>query len=75
MKVLLFALNGSWAHSNLAIRCLRAPLEQEGFSVTLAEYTLRDRTAHILEHLHREAADVYGFSCYIWNLQRDHKGV
>lgn len=70
MKVLLFALNGSWAHSNLAIRCLRAPLEQEGFSVTLAEYTLRDRTAHILEHLHREAADVYGFSCYIWNLQQ-----
>ena len=70
MKILLFALNGSWAHSNLAIRCLRAPLEQEGFSVALVEYTLRDRTAHILEHLHREAADVYGFSCYIWNLQQ-----
>ncbi len=68
MKVVLFAMNGSWSHSNLALRCLREPLEREGFAVTLVEHTLKDRSAHVLEHLFCENADVYGFSCYIWNL-------
>ena len=68
MKVVLFALNGSWSHSNLAIRCLREPLERDGFEVALVEHHLHDRTAHILEHLWRENADIYGFSCYIWSL-------
>ena len=69
MKVVLFAINGSFSHSNLAIRCLRDPLERAGFEVVLVEHTLRDRTSHILEHLHREKADIYGFSCYIWNIE------
>ena len=54
MKIVLFAINGSFSHTNLAIRCLRDPLEGAGFEVVLIEHTLRDRTAHILEHLHRE---------------------
>lgn len=69
MKIVLFGINGSFSHSNLAIRCLRDPLERDGFEVVLVEHTLRDRTAHILEHLYREKADVYGFSCYIWNIE------
>ena len=68
MKVVLFALNASWAHTNLAVRCLREPLERAGFAVTVAEYHLHDRTSRILERLWREDADIYGFSCYIWNL-------
>ena len=68
MKVVLFALNGSWVHSNLALRCLRPPLEREGFEVILLEHSLRDRSAHVLEALWQENADIYGFSCYIWNL-------
>ena len=69
MKIVLFAMNGSFSHSNLAIRCLREPLEGAGFDVVLVEHTLRDRTSHILEHLWREKADIYGFSCYIWNIE------
>ena len=69
MKVVLLGLNGSFSHSNLAIRCLRDPLESAGFEVVLIEHTLRDRTSHILEHLYHENADVYGFSCYIWNIE------
>ena len=69
MKIALFAINGSFSHTNLAIRCLREPLEKAGFDVVLVEHTLRDRTAHILEHLYRENADVYGFSTYIWNIE------
>ena len=69
MKIVLAAQNGSWGHTNLAIRCLRPPLEREGFSVVLHEYTQRDRSAHVLEALVEENADVYGFSCYIWNIE------
>ncbi len=68
MKIVLFALNGSWVHSSLAIRCLRRPLEAAGYEVELVEYTLRDRTGHILEALYEHRADIYGFSCYIWNI-------
>ena len=68
MKIVLFALNGSYSHTNLAIRCLRAPLEREGFDVVLCEYNLRDMTGSILARLVDERADVYGFSCYIWNI-------
>lgn len=68
MKVVLFTLNGSWSHTCLALRCLRAPLEQEGFCTELIEYSLRDRTSYVLEKLVFADADVYSFSCYIWNL-------
>ena len=70
MKVVLFTLNGSWSHSSLALRCLRAPLERAGHEVMLLEYSLKDRTSHVLEALYAERADVYGFSCYIWNLEQ-----
>lgn len=69
MKITLFTLNGSWSHTCLALRCLRQVTEEAGFAVSLVEHTLRDRTSHILEHLYAEAADIYGFSCYIWNLK------
>jgi len=70
VKILLFALNGSYTHTNLAIRCLREPLEQAGFEVQLLERNLRDRTAHILQDLVAANADVVGFSTYIWNVSQ-----
>lgn len=69
MKILLFALNGSYTHTNLAIRCLRHTLEEAGFEVQLLERNLRDRTAHILQDLVAAQADVIGFSTYIWNIR------
>lgn len=68
MKIVLLAVNGSYSHTNLAIRCLRAPLERAGYEVSLLEYNLRDMSAAVLSRLVEEQADVYGFSCYIWNI-------
>ena len=68
MKVVLFGLNGSYSHTCLALRCLREPLEREGHRVVLCEYNLRDMNSVILSSLVSEEADVYGFSCYIWNI-------
>ncbi len=69
MKIVLFALNASFSHTNLAIRCLRAPLERAGHEVVLVERNLRDRFSHVLEALYKERAEVYGFSCYIWSIE------
>lgn len=68
MKVVLFGLNGSYSHTCLALRCLRAPLERAGYEVILCENNLRDMNSAILTRLYGERADVYSFSCYIWNI-------
>jgi hypothetical protein len=34
----------------------------------IVEANLRDRRDEVLQRLYRERADVYGFSCYIWNI-------
>lgn len=68
MKIVLFALCGSYSHTALSIRCLRPALVREGFEVTLVEKNLRDRSAYVLHELYSLKADVYGFSCYIWNI-------
>ena len=49
MNIALFAVNGGYTHTNLAIRCLRGRLETDGFSVTLIEHNLRDRTDVMLD--------------------------
>ncbi len=68
MKVVLFGLNGSYSHTCLALRCLRLPLEKAGYEVVTCEYNLRDMNATVLHRLVSERADVYSFSCYIWNI-------
>ncbi|MBO4979450.1 MAG: DUF4080 domain-containing protein [Clostridia bacterium] len=70
MRVVLFALNGSYAHTCLALRCLRRPLEADGFEVVLLERNLRDRRDEILQALYAARGDVYSFSCYIWNIEQ-----
>lgn len=69
MKVLLFSLNTSRVHTNLAIRCLGASLQRAGIEATLLERTEKDNRADTLAALYHENADVYGFSTYIWNVE------
>lgn len=68
MKIILFALNGSYAHSALAVRCLKTALCTEGFDAEIVEGNLRDRSLSLLSRLTAKQGDVYGFSCYIWNI-------
>ena len=70
MKIVLFSLNASRTHTNLAIRCLAKSLRQNGFDeVTLIERTEKDNRNDTLASLYRERADLYGFSTYIWNVE------
>ena len=69
MTITLFALNGSWAHSALGIRCLSAALREAGFAPACVEGTINDRSLTLLETLYRQRASLYAFSCYIWNIE------
>ena len=68
MKILLFAMNGSYSHTCLAVRCLRNALQKDCYEPIVMEANLRDRRDEVLQSLFEEKADVYGFSCYIWNI-------
>ena len=69
MKFHLFALNASHSHHALSIRCLKNALCNAGFEASLSEANLKDRTHTVLASLVSKNAHVYGFSCYIWNLE------
>ena len=69
MKTVLFSLNASGSHSNLAIRCLTDALNKAGFPAAFGEATLKDRTHRVLAWLYEQNAALYGFSCYIWNIE------
>ena len=68
MKIVLFGMNGSYSHTCLALRCLRTSLEKAGYLPEIVEANLRDRRDEVLQRLYEKRADVYGFSCYIWNI-------
>ena len=69
MKALLFTLNASHAHSALAVRCLADALAAGGYPASVLEATPKDRTHTVLAKLCAANADLYGFSCYIWNIE------
>ena len=66
MDIVLFALNGSFAHSSLSVRCLAKALLDAGFCPTVIEGNLRDRSRTLRPRLVEKRARLYGLSCYIW---------
>lgn len=70
MKALLVAVNAKYVHTNIAVRYLTAVCRNEGLDCEFCEFTINEPESGILEKLYMADADVYGFSCYIWNIGR-----
>ncbi len=69
MRIVLVAMDAQYIHTNLAVRSIAAYCKQQnGPEVEIIEFTINMRTELILEKLAELKADVYGFSCYIWNV-------
>lgn len=69
-RVALVALNAHFAHTSLAIRLLREAACAAGFprdNLILCEWTINDLPPQLLQRLFAVEADLYAFSCYIWN--------
>ena len=67
MKTVLTAINARYSHSSLAIRYLKAYNSQ--FDIELAEFSINDRLGDMYAELCERNAQVYCFSCYIWNIE------
>ena len=66
MVAVLCALNARYMHTNLAVRCLKANCS--GLDVRIEEHTINDPIGKVERSLLSHGADVYAFSCYIWNI-------
>lgn len=73
MKVVLVALNAKYVHSNLAVYDLEAYFRKHNSNVEceleVCEYTINHNLDLILQALYKQKANVYAFSCYIWNIK------
>lgn len=69
MKTVLVAVNAQYIHTSLAVRSIAACLRsQKAGQVEICEFTINQPLALALEELVACKADVYLFSCYIWNV-------
>ena len=69
MNFHFFALNASHSHHALACRCLSDTLTENGYCADFSEADLKTKTHTVLRRLYEKNAHVYGFSCYIWNIE------
>ena len=68
MKVLFAAVNAKYVHTSLSVRYLKNYVKKEGIDAEFSEFTINETKDNVLKKLYMSDADVYGFSCYIWNI-------
>jgi len=68
MKVTLAALNASYTHTSLACAYLKGFCQDSRWYIDIMEFTINDHYGSILSRLFAAQSDIYGFSCYIWNI-------
>lgn len=67
MKIVLSALNSKFVHTSLALRSIAAYSKKYGTEVEISEYTINNETEKVVADLYLKAADIYGFSLYVFN--------
>lgn len=69
MKLVLVTLHSRYSHSSLALPSLAAACSGiVGLTTIVREWTIHENHERLLRRLVAEEADVYGFSCYVWNI-------
>ncbi|WXR61596.1 DUF4080 domain-containing protein [Peptostreptococcaceae bacterium AGR-M142] len=68
MKALITTLNSKYVHTNLAIRYLKAQVE-DIIDIELKEFTINTNLNYILKKIYEQKPDLIIFSTYIWNLE------
>lgn len=67
MKTVLTAINAKYTHSSLALRYMQKYNSDKNIEV--CEFSINDRIANIYSKLLYKNAELYCFSCYIWNIE------
>ncbi|NLB81418.1 MAG: DUF4080 domain-containing protein [Clostridiaceae bacterium] len=66
MKTIITTLNSRYSHSCLAIRYLEKYCAQ--YAPVAIEFSINDNINTVYSRLVQHHADIYCFSCYIWNI-------
>lgn len=69
MKITLIGLNASYTHTSLGCAYLKSYCQDPRWFIDIMEFTVNDHYGSILSRLFATQSDVYGFSCYIWNIE------
>ncbi|MFZ5967998.1 MAG: B12-binding domain-containing radical SAM protein [Bacillota bacterium] len=72
MRVLLTTLNSKFIHSALALRYLKSYCKNDGFDISIEEYTINHDPDYVLGEIYKNRYGVVCFSCYIWNITMIH---
>lgn len=71
MKVLLTTLHSKYIHASLALPCIASSCSDlDSAEVTIKEYTINESLHTVLSDILEIEADIVGFSCYIWNIEK-----
>lgn len=73
MKTLLFSFNARYNHANPAIRHLKEAAKDH--DVEIMEGGLKDKDFEVLSRLLESGAEAFGFSTYIWNIEKTRKAA
>lgn len=65
--LVLVAVNAKYIHTNLAIRSLSKALPK--CNHILLEFSINDHLHRVVDRLIEDPGKIYGFSCYIWNIE------
>lgn len=69
-KTALAAVNTQYIHTGLGVRSIAAYVRREtDCAIDLMEFTINNPEQDVLAALYESKADVYLFSCYIWNIE------
>src|SRR5690554_3933570 len=72
LRVVLCAVNAKYSHTSLSVRALRQACSAaagEKLEILTAEFSINEQTSSVLQKLYEYNADIYAFSCYIWNIE------
>jgi len=67
MRIVLSTLNSKFSHSSLALRYLEKYCAE--FNPEVVELSINDNINTVYSRLLSKRAEVYCFSCYIWNIE------
>ena len=64
--LVLVAINAKYIHTNLAVRSLKTQLCD--YDIEIIEVSINDSIHRMVEHCLASSGLIFGFSCYIWNI-------
>ncbi|MBN2342901.1 MAG: DUF4080 domain-containing protein [Deltaproteobacteria bacterium] len=68
VSIVLATINAKYMHTSLALKYLKANLEEFAPGARILEFTLQERAADIAEKILRQHPSIVLLSCYIWNI-------